>query len=72
MFPEEGSGASYATASKLLDAVALLPNYSGEQSDAPSACTQSDLYKGLSDEAVVDTWIELPEPQWPTSWHRLH
>ena len=72
MFPEEGSGASDATASKLPDAVALLPNCSGEQSDAPSAHTQSDLSKGMSDEAVVDTWIELLEPQRPTKGKCLH
>ena len=40
-FPEMGSGASFATASKLLDAVSLLPGNCGEQSDAPSAYTQS-------------------------------
>ena len=36
-FPEQGSGASFVTASKFLDAVALLPGNCGEQSDAPSA-----------------------------------
>ena len=36
-FPERGSGASFLSASKLCDAVSLLPVRSGEQSDAPSA-----------------------------------
>ena len=35
-FPEQGSGASFVIASKLLDVVALLPGNCGEQSDAPS------------------------------------
>ena len=39
-FPEMGSGASFATASKLLDGVAMLPGNFGEQSDASSAHTE--------------------------------
>merc|ERR1712185_415133 len=45
LFPEAGSGASYSSASKLLDAVALLPGNTGQQSDAPAAYTQSEMYE---------------------------
>ena len=38
-FPEQGSGASMISASKLCDAVAMLPSCDGEQSDATSAYT---------------------------------
>ena len=46
-FPDQGSGASLMSASKLTDAVSLLPGCSGEQSDAPSAYTQSKLGTGM-------------------------
>jgi hypothetical protein len=71
-FPEMGSGASFATASKLLDAVSLLPGNCGEQSDAPSAYTQSELFAGMKGDNCPETWIELPESQWPDSWKKLH
>ena len=45
IFPEQGSGASYAPAAKLLDAVSHLPGNCGEQSDAPAAYTQSEMYE---------------------------
>ena len=38
-FPDQGSGASMISASKLCDAAALLPGCSGQQSDATSAYT---------------------------------
>ena len=71
MFPEQGSGASFATASKLLDAVSLLPGCSGEQSHAPSACTQSVFFEGMDESKCLVTWIQLPPSQWPPSWHKL-
>ena len=43
-FPEAGSGASYACASKLLDAVSMFQGHVGEQSDAPAAYTQAEMY----------------------------
>ena len=43
MFPEQGSRVSFATASKLLGTVSLLPGCFGEQSDALSAYTQAVL-----------------------------
>ena len=43
MFPDQGSGASFMTASRLLDAIALLPGCSGQQSDAPQAYTANQV-----------------------------
>ncbi len=45
-FPDQGSGASFMTASRLPDAIALLPGCSGQQSDAPQAYAQTKLRKG--------------------------
>ena len=62
-FPEQGSGASMISASKLCDAVALLPGCSGEQSDATSAYTQAKLGTGMKGLYIV-TWVEVPKSQW--------
>ena len=62
-FPDQGSGASFLTASKLCDAVSMLPGCSGEQSDATSAYTQSKLGTGMQGAYVV-TWVELLKSQW--------
>ena len=51
------------SASKLCDAVALLPGCSGEQSDATSAYTQSKLGTGMKGPYIV-TWVEVPRSQW--------
>ena len=40
MFPAQGYSASFVTASKLLDAVSILPGCFEEQSYAPAAYTQ--------------------------------
>ena len=66
-FPEQGSGASFVTASKLLDVVAMLPGNCGEQSDAPSAYTQSKLGTGHRGK-FPDTWVRLPKERWPKEW----
>ena len=66
-FPEQGSGASMISASKLCDAVALLPGCSGEQSDATSAYTQSKLGTGMKGAYIV-TWVEIPRSQWRKEW----
>ena len=60
IFNDGGSGASFMSASKLLDAVALLPGNKGEQSDAQSAYTQA-----LIQHRDEETWVELPRHQWP-------
>ena len=52
-FPEQGSGASMISASKLCDAVAMLPGCDGEQSDATSAYTQSKLGTGMKGAYIV-------------------
>ena len=51
------------SASKLCDAVALLPGCSGEQSDATSAYALSKLATGMESAHIV-TWVELPRDQW--------
>jgi len=63
-FPEAGSGASYGAASKLLDAVANLPGNKGEQSDAPAAYTQSEMYEDDIEQEEVETYVQLPDWQW--------
>ena len=67
-FPDQGSGASFLSASKLCDAVAMLPGNRGEQSDAPSAYTQAKLGTGMKGRYET-TWVELPPSQWPQKWH---
>ena len=64
MFPEQGSGASYASASKLLDAVSCLPGNHGQQSDAPAAYTQIDMYEQDIEGHEVETYVELPSWYW--------
>ena len=56
-FPEAGSGASYGAASKLLDAVANLPGNIGQQSDAPAAYTQSEMYEDDIEKDEVDALL---------------
>ena len=67
VFAELGTLASLMSASKLLDAVAMLPGCVGEQSDAVQAYTQALLYHGQKH--AVETWIRLPRDQWPKAWH---
>ena len=63
VFPEQGSGASMVSASKLCDAVAMLLGCDGEQSDATSAYTQSKLGTGMKGPYIV-TWVEPLRSQW--------
>ena len=67
VFAELGTSASLMPASKLLDAVAMLPGCSGEKSDAIQVYTQALLYHGQKQ--PVETWIRLPREQWPATWH---
>ncbi len=67
-FPDQGSGASFTTASRVMDAVAMLPACSGQQSDAPQAYTQCKLGTGL-EESHRETWVRLPADVWPDHWH---
>ena len=66
-FPEQGSGASMISASKLCDTVAMLPGCAGEQSDVTSAYTQSKLGTGMKGAYIV-TWVEIPRSQWRPEW----
>ena len=59
VFSEQGSSASLMPAGKFLDAVSLLPECSGQQSDAISAYTQALLY-GDGRTTPIDTWVSLP------------
>ena len=55
------------TASRVMDAISLLPGCSGQQSDAPQAYTQCKLGTGM-EEDTQETWVELPEEYWPDGW----
>ena len=70
--PEAGSGASYACASKLLDAVSLFPGHVGEQSDAPAAYTQAEMYEEDIEDHDTPTYIQLPEWQWNEAMREAH
>ena len=71
-FPEAGSGASYGAASKLLDTVARLPGNDGQQSDAPAAYTQSEMYEDDIEGDEVETYVQLPEWQWTPAMREAH
>ena len=71
LFNDGGSGASFANASKLIDAVSLIPGNDGEQSDAPQAYTQCELGAETAGHNT-ETWIELPRHVWPKHWHGWH
>ena len=66
-FPEQGSSASMTSASKLCDAVPMLPGCDGEQSDATSAYIQSKLGTGMKGAYIV-TWVEIHRSQWRPEW----
>ena len=65
VFQEQGTSASHMICAKFLDALARLPGYSGEDSDACKAYTQAFLKDFEGD---TETWIELPMDQWPKEW----
>ena len=62
-FSEAGSKASYASASEPPDAVALFPGNVGEQSDAPAAYTQAEMYEEDIEGHDTPTYVQLPEWQ---------
>ena len=72
MFLGQRSGASYVTASKLLDATLLLPGCGGEQLDAPSAYTKALLFEDMDAFTCLVTYIQLPANQGFPSWHKLY
>ena len=63
VFAELGSSASLMSASKLLDAVAMLPGCAGEQSDVEQAYAQAKF--GHGEQNPVETWVRLPRERWP-------
>ena len=67
-FPKQGNGASFVPASKFSGAVALLPGSDGQQSDAPSAKTQSKQGTGHRGKRE-GTWVRIRRDQWPQEWH---
>ena len=70
VFQDQASSASFVSAARVVDAVSLLPGCNGEQADGVKAYTQSLLYNSKpGDQGHVDTWVMLPEDQWPTSWN---
>ena len=66
LFAEAASSALQLEASKMVDAISLLPGCAGSQADAVSAYTQAKL-DGDGRITSIDTWIELPKEQWPSS-----
>jgi len=64
MFQELSQSPATMEASKLADLIGLLPGYITKQADAKQAYTQSQL---RGDE----TWIALPQDQWPKEWHDI-
>ena len=66
-FPEQETGTSMVSASKLCDAVALLPGCDGEQPDATSAHTQSKLGIGMKRSYIIAS-VKVPRSQWRAEW----
>jgi hypothetical protein len=62
VFHDQGSGASFMTASRIMGAISLLLGCPGQQGDAPQAYTQSEF--GCGDEDVYETWCRIPEGYW--------
>ena len=58
----DGPTASIISIITACDATALLPNCSGEQSDAIAAYTQAEL-------GGTQTWVSLPRGQWPLNFN---
>ena len=63
MFQELASCPATMAASKMADAYGCLPGHDQEIADATQAYTQAEL-KG------TETWVELPEHQWPEAWRK--
>ena len=63
VFAEQGTSSSSLASAKMLDYVARLPGNNGEDADATSAYTQTQLGGPV-------TWISLPRDQRPPEWAR--
>jgi hypothetical protein len=62
LFPDQGSGASFMTASRVMDAISLLPGCCGQQSDAPQAYAQSEF--GFMGDEAYETWCTIGPEYW--------
>jgi len=76
VFSEQGTSASHMSGTKFLDAIARMPGNDGEDSDALGAYTQillSEAAELLGINVLPETWITLPESQWPKdgSWDHI-
>ena len=65
VFQEQGTSASHMVCAKFLDAIARMPGCDGQDADACKAYLQAYLSEFEGD---TETWVILPEDQWPTSW----
>ena len=65
VFQDQGASASSMTAGKLLDALARIAGYTGENADAFKAYTQCLL---ADFEGDTQTWVETPSDRWPDTW----
>ena len=64
VFSEQGTSASHTAAAKFLDAIARMPGFAGQDTDAVSAYPQAEL-KGPV------TWISLPKHRQPANWAKI-
>ena len=68
VFNEQTSSSSHMASAKLLDAMARMPGFDGQDADAVGAYTQVVLSEV---EGYVETWITLPPHRRPASWRTL-
>ena len=71
-FRDAGSGASFASASKLLVAVARFRGNICQQSDAPAAYTQAEMYEEDIEQNDTPTYVQLPDWQWNDAMRIAH
>ena len=68
VFSEQTSSSSHMSSAKLLDAMARMPGYDGEDADAVGAYTQVVLSEV---DGSVETWMTIPPHRRPKSWSSL-
>ena len=76
VFTEQDSSASQVTAAKVVDVIAILPDYDEQAADAVSAYTQVKLEDAprllkIPESECPDVWILLPRHKWPKSWANI-
>ena len=65
VFQEMTSSACLMSASKLIDAVGMMPGHACQQSDAPGAFTKALFGRKIA------TWVSIPRNMWPSSWAKF-